>query len=349
VAVVFLFALTTASPRVMRAQSSLPALGATVVATGLSFPVAFVQDPSDPRVQFVVEQLGRIRVLRDGVLLADDFLNLGGQIAADGERGLLGLAFAPDYGASGRFFVNFTNPSGHTVIARYRRSAGNPLRADAATRFDLMWPGGNRFIVQPYSNHNGGDLHFGSDGYLYIAMGDGGSGNDPEHRAQDPATLLGKMIRVDVGVADSDPQGYDVPGDNPFVGQAGVLPEIWAFGFRNPYRFSVDARERGGNGALLIGDVGQSSWEESTMSAYAGGATWLAQPEGAHDNVTSLPPLFCRSSIRSSVRPRGRHDGRRRRSQPRHGPGAVLRAYFADFGNGRVWSVQRRRLPRAVP
>ena len=342
---VFLLALSSTLPRVTRAQSALPALTATVVATGLSFPVAFVQDPTDPRVQFVVEQFGRIRVLRDGVLQAEDFLSLAGQIAAGGEQGLLGLAFAPDSGVSARFFVNFTNLAGHTVIARYRRSAANALRADTTTRFDLQWPDGNRFIIQPHSNHNGGDLHFGSDGYLYIAMGDGGGGNDPEHRAQDPATLLGKMIRIDVGVADSDPEGYDVPVDNPFVGSSGFLPEIWAFGLRNPYRFSVDARERGGTGAILIGDVGQASWEEVDYEPFgAGGRNYgWRNREGAHDNVTSLPPAFLPlvdpiieydrtvgTTVVGGVVNRGTGLGM----------GLFGRYFYADFGNGRVWSVR---------
>jgi hypothetical protein len=197
--------------------------------------------------------------------------------------------------------VNFTNPSGHTVIARYRRSASDPLRADPASRFDLLWPGGSRFITQPFGNNNGGDLHFGSDGFLYIAMGDGGSANDPLHRAQDPGTLLGKMIRVDVGVPDGDVEGYDVPASNPFVGQAGVLPEIWAFGFRNPYRFSVDAIARGGTGALVIGDVGQATWEEINHEpAGAGGRNYGWRNREGRTRTSSPRPLrISRSSIRS--------------------------------------------------
>ncbi len=327
------------------ASAALPSLRSTVVATGLSAPLAFVQDPTDPSVQFVVEQFGRIRIVRNGVLLADEFLNLVGQIVAGGESGLLGLAFAPDYATSRRLFVNFTNLSGHTVIARYQRFASDPLRVDPTTRFDLAWPDGNRFITQPFGNHNGGDLHFGSDGYLYIAMGDGGNGNDPGHRAQDPTTLLGKMIRIDVSVPDSDPQGYDVPADNPFVGNAAVLPEIWAFGFRNPFRFSVDAIARGGNGAILIGDVGQSAWEEIDYEPFgAGGRNYgWRNREGAHDNVTTLPPAFL-----PLVDPIIEYD----RSTGTTVIGGVVnrgtslgvpffgRYFFADFGAGRVWSVR---------
>ncbi|MBM3770874.1 MAG: PQQ-dependent sugar dehydrogenase [Acidimicrobiia bacterium] len=239
-------------------------INTVVHAAGFTSPVAVVQDSTSRSVQFVVEQGGRIRVVRDGAVLGTDCLNLSGVIAAGGERGLLGMALAPDYPSSGRFFVNFTNPQGHTIVARFRRSA-DPLVADPNSRFDLRWNGAGNppQIDQPFSNHNGGDLAFGSDGYLYIGLGDGGSGNDPDHRAQTPGTLLGKMLRVDVNVPDQHPVGYTVPASNPFLsgGPAGTRPEIWAFGLRNPWRYSFDDPARGGTGALFIGDVGQGAWE----------------------------------------------------------------------------------------
>src|SRR5260221_8167894 len=208
-----------------------------VYASGFSQPLGFVQDPTDRSVQYVIQQSGRIRAVRDGVVQAADFLNLTGSISSGGERGLLGLAFAPNYATSGRLYVNFTNPNGDTVVARFLRSS-NPLVADAASRFDLRL-GGQTVVVQPYSNHNGGNLVFGPDGFLYIGLGDGGSGNDPENRAQDPTTLLGKMLRIDVNVPDGDPAGYRVPADNPFVNGSPIaaLGEIWAFGLRNPWRY----------------------------------------------------------------------------------------------------------------
>ena len=166
-------------------------LRAELLAGGLSQPVAFVQDPSQPSVQVVVQQGGRIRIMQNGVLLEQDYLDLTSEVLSGGEQGLLGLAFAPDYAASRRVYVNFTNQSGDSVIARFLRHATDPLRADPATRFDLAWPGGARAIRQPFSNHNGGHLAFGPDGYLYIGLGDGGSGNDPFHYAQDPGSLLG--------------------------------------------------------------------------------------------------------------------------------------------------------------
>ena len=168
-----------------------------VYASGFVSPVLFLQDPGDRTVQYVVEQGGRIRVIRDGSVLPSDFLDLRGVISAGGERGLLGMAIAPD----GRVFVDFTNPSGHTVIARFRRSS-DPLVADPGSRFDLRWGGGDAFISQPFANHNGGNIVFGPDGYLYIGMGDGGSGDDPDHRAQNLSELLGKMLRIDVNVPD---------------------------------------------------------------------------------------------------------------------------------------------------
>ena len=163
-------------------------LRARVHASGFTSPIAFAQDPTDRAVQFVVQQNGRIRVIRGGTVLPADFIDLSAAIVSGGEQGLLGLAFPPGAAASGRFFVNFTNRSGDTVVARLRRSA-DPVVADPASRFDLRWGGasGPAFIAQPFANHNGGHLAFGPDGYLYVGLGDGGSGNDPDHRAQNPA------------------------------------------------------------------------------------------------------------------------------------------------------------------
>ena len=268
-------------------------LRAQVYASGFASPVAFVQDPTDRGVQFVVQQSGRIRVVRNGAVLSSDFLNLTSAITSGGERGLLGLAFAPDYASSGRFFVNFTNTSGDTVVARFRRSA-DPVVADPSTRFDLRLGGSDRFLDQPFSNHNGGHLAFGPDGYLYIGLGDGGSGNDPDHRAQNPAELLGKMLRIDTNVPDSDPAGYRIPADNPFIGPHPARDEIWSFGLRNPWRYSFDDVGRGGTGALVIADVGQSLREEINYEPRNRGGRnygWRNR-EGTANNVTSRPLAF---------------------------------------------------------
>ena len=233
-----------------------------VVASGLVNPVAFVVDPGDRATFYVVEQRGTIRTVRNGAVSPTVFLDLRASISAGGERGLLGLAFPPDAVASRRFYVNFTNLDGHTVVARFARRADGAV--DPGSRFDLRWPDGRRFIEQPFANHNGGHLAFGPDGYLYIGMGDGGSGGDPMHLAQNPDSLLGKMLRIDVNVPDADPRGYRIPEDNPFLDRQPIaaLPEIWAFGLRNPWRYSFDDWTRGGTGALVIADVGQIAREE---------------------------------------------------------------------------------------
>jgi len=321
-------------------------LRADVYVSGLSQPVAFVQDPSNAAVQYVVQQAGSIRVIRNGKLEAADFLNVSGAIVSGGEQGLLGLAFPPDYASSGRFYVNFTNPQGHTVVARFTRSAANPLIADPATRFDLLWPGGNRFIAQPFANHNGGTLVFGPDGYLYIGMGDGGSGNDPLNNAQNPNSLLGKMLRIDVNVADSDPEGYDIPPTNPFAGGRGpvaALGEIWAFGVRNPWKFSFDDPAHGGTGALVIADVGQASWEEIDYEpAGRGGRNYgWRNREGAHNDVTSVAPAYL-----PLVEPIFEYDHTNGQSiiggyvyrGSALGPAFTGRYFFADLV-GRAWSI----------
>ena len=319
-------------------------LRARVHASGFTQPVAIVQDPTDAAVQFVVEQRGRIRVVRNGAVEAVDFLDLTSSVRSGGEQGLLGMAFPPDTGLTGRVYVNFTNLDGHTVVARFRRS-GNPLRADPASRFDLRWNGANgpALISQPFSNHNGGHLAFGPDGFLYIGMGDGGSGDDPNHFAQDPAALLGKMLRVDVGVPDSHPIGYVIPPGNPFAGTT-ARPEIWSFGLRNPWRYTFDDPSRGGTGALVIGDVGQNAWEEVDYEpAGRGGRNYgWRNREGAHNNVTSRPPAFTPlidpiheydhsngSSITGGYIYRGSSLGAAFRG----------RYVFADFIRSRVWSI----------
>ena len=172
---------------------------------GFTTPLAFVQDPLDRNIQFVVQQNGHIRAVRAGRVLDADFLDVSASVVSGGEQGLLGMAFAPDTATSRRFFINFTNRSGDTVVARFRRS--DPVTADPASRFDLKWAsvGGRAVIAQPFANHNGGNLVFGPDGYLYIGLGDGGSANDPGNRAQNPNELLGKMLRIDVNVPDSHP------------------------------------------------------------------------------------------------------------------------------------------------
>jgi glucose/arabinose dehydrogenase len=314
--------------------------------SGLSAPVEFVQDPSNRSVQFVVEQGGRIRVIQGGVLLPAPFLDISADISSGGERGLLGLAFAPDYAVSRRFFVDLTDPNGNTVVARFKRSAGDPLSADPTTRFDLRWHGGQRFIAQPFANHNGGHLAFGPDWYLYVAVGDGGSSDDPFNTAQRPDTLLGKLLRINVLVDDGDPEGYVVPSDNPFVSGAPIaaLPEIWAFGLRNPWKFSFDEPVLGGNGAMLIADVGQNAFEEVDYQPYGVGGRnygWRVR-EGVHDHIASPGPAYL-----PLVQPIVEYDHTVGNSitggfvYRGYSLGAAYRGryFYGDFGTGRVWSV----------
>ena len=315
-------------------------------ASGFTAPLAFVQDPLDRNVQFVVEQAGRIRVVRSGGVLPTDFLDLRAVVNSGGERGLLGLAFPRD-ASSGRFYVNFTDRSGDTVVARFRRSP-DPVVGDLSSRFDLRFNGESNpaTIAQPFSNHNGGNLAFGPDGFLYIGLGDGGSGDDPDHRAQNPQELLGKMLRIDVNVPDTQPLGYQVPADNPFVGGRPIAarPEIWAFGLRNPWRYSFDDPARGGTGALLIGDVGQNAFEEVDYEPPGRGGRnygWRNR-EGAHNNVTSRPPAYL--PLIDPIHEYGRASGQsitggyvyRGRAL---GQAYVGRYFFADYVQGRVWSI----------
>jgi len=197
---------------------------------------------------FIVEKRGRILILQNDQLLPQPFLDIENEVGSQHtEQGLLGLAFHPMYAENGLLFVNYTDANGNTVIARFHVSADDPNLADPASEVDLL------HISQPYTNHNGGGLAFGPDGYLYIGLGDGGSGGDPFRNGQNLQTLLGKLLRIGVDSGEA----YTIPPDNPFVGGAG-LAEIWAYGLRNPWRFSFDRL----TGNLYIGDVGQDAWEE---------------------------------------------------------------------------------------
>ena len=263
------------------------------IVTGLENPLSFAQDPFQPNVQLVIEKAGRIRVIHSGVLRDEPFLDLTSKVLTTGENGVLGLAFAPDYASSRRVFVYYINTSGHTVVARFLRRVDDTLRADPDSEFDLVWSDGNPVIPQQAEDaHKGGHLAFGPDGMLYIGLGDGGGGYDPEHHSQDPSLLVGKMLRINVNVGDDDPEGFDIPADNPFVGQ-NVRPEIWAFGLRNPWRWSFDDPAHGGTGALIIADVGQGLWEEINYEpAGQGGRNYgWRNREGAHDFITDLPPF----------------------------------------------------------
>jgi glucose/arabinose dehydrogenase len=198
---------------------------------------------------FVTEQRGVIRILENGAFLAAPFLDISSRVLANGEQGLLSVAFPPGFASGRHFYVNYTRvPDGATIVARYRLTA-DPNAADPGSEEVILT------VAQPFENHNGGQLAFGPDGFLYIGMGDGGSGGDPFNNGQSPGTLLGKLLRIDVESADVP---YGIPPDNPFLGVSGFRGEIWALGLRNPWRFTFD----GETGDLYLGDVGQSAFEE---------------------------------------------------------------------------------------
>ena len=232
-----------------------------VFVTGIDRPVYMTHAGDGSGRTFIIEQEGAIRIVdADGNLLPTPFMDIDGTVqggdSGGNEQGLLGLAFHPDYANNGKFYVNYTGSGGDTRIAEYQVSSSDPNVADTGTARIIM------FYDQPFSNHNGGWLGFGPDGYLYISAGDGGSANDPGNRAGNLSNYLGKLHRVDVDGGDDFPadpnQNYEIPADNPFVGTAGALESIWAYGLRNPWRTSFD-RE---TGDLWIADVGQNVREE---------------------------------------------------------------------------------------
>ncbi len=242
----FGFGGTTSNP-VAGTWGDIPAtpdIALQTVATGLDSPVLAVAPDGDDRL-FIVEKGGDIEVLKGGSLLPTPFLSIGG-VSTGFEQGLLGLAFHPNYASNGRFFVNYTDGSGNTQVVEYRATPSSDVADASPVRTIITVP-------QPASNHNGGMIAFGVDGYLYIGMGDGGGSNDSFGNGQDPLTLNGSMLRIDIdGTAP-----YTIPAGNPYNGTNGAR-EVWATGLRNPWRFSVDSA----TGDLYIGDVGQNAWEE---------------------------------------------------------------------------------------
>ena len=307
------------------------AIKAEPVITGLSSPVGITHAGDGSGRLFIVLQGGRI-VIFDGVkILSSPFLDITSVVSSGGERGLLGLAFHPNYVGNGSFYVNYTNAAGDTVIARYSVSA-NPNQADP-TSADILLT-----IPQPFSNHNGGQLHFGPDGYLYIGIGDGGSGGDPQNNGQDLGTLLGKILRIDV---DKGPP-YAIPPDNPFFGPGdGALDEIWAWGLRNPWRFSFDRL----TGDMFIGDVGQNSWEEvdfqpagSTGGENYGwrlmeGNSCYNPATNCNDSTLTLPILVYDHTVGCSVTGGYRYRGSKN-------PALDGFYLYGDYCTGLIWGAQ---------
>lgn len=222
------------------------------VAEGLEQPTGVTNAGDGSGRLFVTQQTGQARVIEGGEVRETPFLDLSDEVSTGGERGLLDLEFHPDYAENGRFFVHYSDLQGDTVVSEFRVSE-DPNVADPNSERVLLT------VPQPYPNHNGGELAFGPDGYLYIGLGDGGAGGDPEENGQDPSTLLGAVLRI--GVDGEEP--YTIPADNPFASGEGGAPEVWAYGLRNPWRFSFD-RE---TGDLWIADVGQNAFEEVNLQS----------------------------------------------------------------------------------
>jgi uncharacterized protein (TIGR03437 family) len=225
------------------------------VANGVSLPTDIQHAGDGSGRLFLVDQSGVIRILKNGSVSPTPFLDIHTRVTNDGERGLLGLAFPPGFAQKQRFYVDYVDINGNTVIAQYRVTA-NPDIADPASETALL------HITQPFTNHKGGQVRFGPDGYLYIGMGDGGSGGDPMGNGQNLNTLLGKLLRIDV---ESSPGQVRIPPDNPFVNNTGARGEIWAYGLRNPWRFSFDRATND----LWIADVGQDTYEEVDLQPAA--------------------------------------------------------------------------------
>lgn len=323
------------------AMSSFAQTGTTldfeVVSTGQT-NVTTITHCGDNRV-FVTRQTGIINWFNPFNSGSGTFLNISSQVNSSGnERGLLGLAFAPDYAESGHFYVNYTATGGATRISRFTVSAGDPNVADAGSEQILLT------ISQPFSNHNGGNIVFGPDGYLYIGMGDGGSGGDPNNNAQNNQSLLGKMLRIDV----SGGGDYSIPASNPFYGDNdpnnSVLDEIWAKGVRNPWRFSFDRL----TGDLWIGDVGQNIEEEVNFqpASSAGGENYgwrcyegnlTYNTSGCQAQSNYVFPIFTYDhSTPNGCSITGGFVYRGTLSQELYG-----RYLVADYCSGRIWSILR--------
>lgn len=306
-------------------RDCLPHLALTEVARNLSAPLFAGAAEGDPTRLYIVEQTGAIRIIENGILRSTPFLDLSGVITSGGERGLLGLAFHPQYVTNGRFFVNYTDHDGNTVIAEFRRSAADP---------DVAAPDPARVfftVIQPFANHNGGMVAFGSDGLLYIGLGDGGGGGDPSNNGQSLDTKLGKILRIDVDAYPAPPAGNITGGD----------PDLWDFGLRNPFRFSFDR----GTGDLYIGDVGQNLFEEIDIEPRGSGRRnygWritegnhcFDPPTGCNLTGISLPVVEYSHADGCSV-----IGGYVYRGEAI--PGLAGRYLYGDFCSNRIWSFVR--------
>ena len=316
-----------------------PAISLVPAYRGLAQPLQVTYAPGDTERIFIVEQVGRVRVGEGGVLRPEPLLDLRGEVSTASERGLLGLAFHPRFQENGFVYVNLTNRRGDTEVRRYRVDP-RTYRADPASMRLIL------SIPQPAANHNGGMMAFGPDGYLYIATGDGGRAGDPWGNAQNLGSLLGKILRIDVDRGDP----YAVPADNPFAGGGG-RPEIWAYGLRNPWRFSFDRA----TGDLYIADVGQNRWEEVNRqpAGSAGGENYgwnrlegnHCYPRGEECDRTGLTPPIAEyahdrsggCSVTGGYVYRGREV-----------PALAGWYLYGDYCSGTIWGFDTRSLVEGV-
>ncbi len=320
-------------------------LGLVTVASGLDKPVALTNAGDGSGRLFVVEQAGTIRVIsRTGALLAAPFLDIRRRVACCGERGLLGLAFHPSYATNGRFYVAYTDADGALVVGEHRRSSANANRASTSERRIIRIP------HPGYANHNGGQLAFGPDGYLYIGTGDGGGGGDPNENGQDRRALLGKILRIAPNVASTTP-AYRIPSTNPWAKSPTLRREIWSYGLRNPWRFSFDR----GTGSLWIADVGQNRYEEVNRAARSAGGGrganfgWDQYEayscfEGPCTSAGKTFPLAAYSHGANGCSVIGGYVYRGTRS-----PALAGRYLFGDYCSGRIWSVAAAGASRQKP
>jgi glucose/arabinose dehydrogenase len=299
------------------------------VITGLDNPVAITHAGDGSGRLFITQLAGQILIFDGNQILPEPFLDIGALVSAGSERGLFSVSFHPDYTNNGFLFVNYSDINGDTVVARYSVSA-DPNEVDADSAFILFT------VSQPFANHNGGQLQFGPDGFLYIGMGDGGSSGDPSNNAQTLSNLLGKILRIDVdgGIP------YSIPADNPFTGEPGASAEIWALGLRNPWRFSFDRL----TGDLFVADVGQSNLEEVNFQPFdsPGGENYgwrlmegsaCFNPAVNCDNGMLTPPILeydhsLGCSVTGGYRYRGNEN-----------PGLLGVYFYGDFCTGRIWGA----------
>ena len=317
---------------VAAAVAQTPEVRLNRVVSGLTNPDTIAFSPDGTGRMFVVEQQGRIRLLKNGQLLTRPFLDWRSRVSCCGERGLLGLAFPPGFATKQYFYINYTDPQGNTAVSRIRVSADADL-ADAASEERIL------SIVQPFENHNGGGLAFSpKDGYLYIGTGDGGSAGDPQRNGQNLNTLLGKMLRIDV---ESSEKPYRVPPDNPFVGRQGARPEIWAIGLRNPWRYAFDRD----TSDLWIADVGQGRAEEVNLqpASSKGGENYgwnitegrQCYPPGSSCDQTGLTAPILEYSRTEGISVTGGYVYRGKRFPALQGI-----FLYGDYGTGNLWGVR---------